>query len=142
MGTRLNLVNLNEITGIIIIATNPAAMEKTLSECLEWWAVIEKEDKTCFSARVNLTREQDDCRPHRRRKLQTERWQGINLGSRCATYYVGSHAKRVVQPERSNLVVAVVDESSRVAERLGMAVFQWDASLDGVLTKRRAIWWG
>jgi hypothetical protein len=120
-------------------ATNPATMEKQHPKHLYWWAVIEKEDKTFFSARFSLTREEDK---HLDRKLLTNKWQGFILGSRCGTYYAGSHGKRVHQSDRTNLVVMVVDESSGVAERLGMAIFSWDASLDGVLTTRRAIRWG
>src|SRR5204863_7752959 len=118
-------------------AANPANGEETQpKEYLNWWALLEREDKSFLSTRFSLTREQDEILPSSYEKLKTQRWPGFILGIRYGT---SASPARVYSPYNAHLVLMVVGGISGVVERLGIAHFvgraaltDWDAELQGV----------
>jgi hypothetical protein len=127
-------------------AADPANGDETYPKgYLNWWALLEREDKSFLSTRFSLTREQDEVLPSSYEKLKSKRWPGFILGIRHGT---SASPARVYSSYNTHLVLMVVDGISGVVERLGIAHFvgraavtNWDAELEGMATQRSCIRW-
>ncbi|KAI3317166.1 heterokaryon incompatibility protein-domain-containing protein [Xylariaceae sp. AK1471] len=104
-----------------------------------WWALLEREDKTLLSTPFTLTRKEEDARHSFYDKLKAIKWPGLILGKRCGTSYIGT-LQRVRSSDPAKLVLMIVDNAgSGIAERIGLATFQYDVELGGIPTCRRSI---
>jgi hypothetical protein len=107
----------------------PSAEEAVQCQHLRWRAVIRRQDMTLSSANFSLTREVDEVKESSYGRLKALKWAGLILGRKYGTYYSGN-LKRSHNPGSSGMVLTVLDMSSGVAERLGLAVFEHDVGAD------------
>jgi hypothetical protein len=121
------------------LITDPGSSEETLLyQCGGWRAVLCKEDGSPLFASFSLTREKDKVQQSSHERLKTLKWPGFILGLKYGITDPG-HSRRFHNPVRPRMVIMVLDMSSGVAERLGLAVFEHNVDLDSVSTQPRSV---